>query len=313
MRILFYSPGSDSEAWIKGFSDIMPDVDLYFWQPGDNLENSPSADYAVLWRPPAAMLQGRTDLKAIFNLGAGVDSLLKYGDALPDDVPIVRLDDAGMGVQMAEFTTHAVLRYFRRFDDYEMQARRGEWQVLKSHDKEDFTIGILGLGVLGKRIAESLAHYEFPLRGWSHTMKDVPGVTCFAGKDGLDEFLRGTKVLVCVLPLTSETSNMLGRNNLAKLPDGSYLINVARGAHVAEPDLLAFIKSGHIAGATLDVFRNEPLPKQHPFWQEPRITITPHIAALTLHNESIRQIAGKIRALERGEPIAGIVNRSRGY
>lgn len=144
-------------------------------------------------------------------------------------------------------------------------------------------------------------------------MKNVPGVTCFAGKDGLDEFLSGTRVLVCVLPLTSETSNMLNRANMSKMPEGSYLINVARGAHLAEPDLIALIKSGHIAGATLDVFRNEPLPKQHPFWQEPRISITPHIAALTLYNESIRQIAGKIAALERGEPIAGVVDKQRGY
>ena len=313
MRIIFYSQGGDSEAWVKSFNEIMPDTEVYLWQPGDNLENSPSADYAVVWRPPMQMLQGRTDLKAIFNLGAGVDGLLKFGDALPDEALIVRLDDAGMGVQMAEYCTHAVLRYFRRFDEYEANARKGDWQVLKPHDKESFTIGILGLGVSGKRIAEALRHFEFPLRGWSHTMKDVPGVTCFAGKEGLDEFLAGTRVLVCVLPLTSETSNMLGRASLAKLPDGAYLINVARGAHVAEPDLLAFIKSGHIAHATLDVFRNEPLPKQHPFWQEPRITITPHIAALTLHNESIRQIAGKIASLQRGEAIGGVVDRSRGY
>jgi glyoxylate/hydroxypyruvate reductase A len=313
MRIIFYSQGGDSEAWIKSFNDIMPGTEIYQWQPGDKLENSPSADYAVVWRPPLAMLQGRTDLKAIFNLGAGVDAILKYGDALPEDALIVRLDDAGMGVQMAEYTTHAVLRYFRRFDEYEANARRGEWQVLKPHDKESFTVGILGLGVLGRRIAQALHHFEFPLRGWSHTMKEVPGVTCYAGKEGLDEFLSGTRVLVCVLPLTSETSNMLDRSSLAKLPDGAFLINVARGAHVAEPDLLAFIKSGHIAHAVLDVFRNEPLPKQHPFWQEPRITITPHIAALTLHNESIRQIAGKIAALERGEEISGVVNRSKGY
>ena len=238
--------------------------------------------------------------------------MLKFGDALPQ-VPIVRLDDAGMGVQMAEFAAHAVLRYYRRFDDYEEQARNAQWQVLKPYDKENFSVGILGLGVLGRRIAQALQHFDFPIRGWSHTMKDVPGVTCFAGKDGLDEFLRGTRVLICVLPLTSETSNMLGRTNLSKLMEGAYLINVARGAHLAEPDLLALIKSGHIAGATLDVFRNEPLPKQHPFWHEPRIRITPHIAALTLYNESIRQIAGKIDALERGQPIHGVVDRARGY
>ncbi|MEN9865325.1 MAG: hypothetical protein RL748_915 [Pseudomonadota bacterium] len=313
MRIIFYTQGSDTETWVKGFNEIMPEAEVYCWQPGDNLLNSPTGDYAVVWRPPLEVLQGRTDLKAVFNLGAGVDAILKYGDALPDELQIVRLDDANLGVQMAEYVSHAVLRYYRRFDEYEAQAKRGEWNILKPFDKESFTIGILGLGVSGRRIAESLAHFGFPLLGWSHTMKEVPGVQCYAGKDGLDEFLRKTRVLVCVLPLTAETSNMLGRTNLAKLPDGAYLINVARGAHVAEPDLLAFIKSGQIAHATLDVFRNEPLPKQHPFWSEPRITITPHIAALTLHNESIRQIAGKIRALQAGQPISGLVDRSKGY
>lgn len=313
MRILFYSPDMDRDAWIASFAEIMPEAQLQPWQDGDHLDNSPHCDYAVLWRPPEAVLQGRTDLKAIFNLGAGVDALLQFENALPAGVPIVRLDDAGMGVQMAEYVSYAVLRYFRRFDEYEIQARNGQWEALKPHDKHDFTIGILGMGVLGRRIADALAHFEFPLRCWSHTVKDIDGVTCFSGRDGLDEFLRGTRVLVCILPLTAETSNMLGRANLAKLPEGAYLINVARGAHVAEPELLAAIKSGRLAGATLDVFRNEPLPAQHPFWSEPRIHITPHIAAITLRNESVRQIAGKIKALERGEPITGIVNRLKGY
>ncbi|WP_338846510.1 glyoxylate/hydroxypyruvate reductase A [Massilia sp. W12] len=312
MRILFYSPDADADSWTNSFAEIMPGVELHFWQEGQTMANSPPADYAVVWRPPLAMLQGRTDIKAVFNLGAGVDALLKYGEALPE-APIVRLDDAGMGVQMAEFVSHAVLRYYRRFDEYEEQSKEQLWQVLKPHDKQQFSVGILGLGVLGQRIAQALQQFEFPLLGWSHTMKNVPGVQCFAGRDQLDAFLSQTRVLVCVLPLTAETSNMLGRANLSKLMPGAYLINVARGAHLAEPDLLALIKSGHIAGATLDVFRNEPLPRQHPFWHEPRIRITPHIAALTLFNESIRQIAGKIAALEKGEAISGVVDRVRGY
>lgn len=316
MGIIFHSPGEDSEAWLTRFRAALPDVPVRLWQPGQSeadSADSAAARYAVVWRPPLAMLQNQSELKAIFNLGAGVDSLLKFGDALPSQAQIVRLDDAGMGVQMAEYVTHTVLRHYRRFDEYEANARRGEWQVLPPHDKHQFTVGILGMGVLGQRIAAALHHFEFPVRGWSHTMKQVPGVSCFAGKEELETFLSETKVLVCVLPLTAETSNMLGRNTFNKLPQGAYLINVARGAHLAEPDLLAAIRSGQIAHATLDVFRNEPLPKQHPFWSEPQITITPHIAAVTLIDESVRQIAGKIRALERGEPIAGVVDRNRGY
>jgi glyoxylate/hydroxypyruvate reductase A len=208
---------------------------------------------------------------------------------------------------------HAVLRYFRRFDEYEKQARRGIWAPLPQFDKREFTIGVLGMGMLGSRVLETMAHFGFPLRGWSRTHKQVDGVECFSGFDSLGEFLAGTRVLVCMLPLTPETSTLLDRARLSQLPKGAYLINVARGAHVAEPDLLTLIRSGHLAGATLDVFRNEPLPAPHPFWDEPRITMTPHISALTVRHDSVRQIAGKINKLENGEPVADVVDRTRGY
>lgn len=309
MRILFYQTSNDSTPWLAALNAALPDADIRVWQEGDHAP----ADYAVVWKPPLALVQGRTDLKAVFNLGAGVDAILQLGDALPPNVPIVRLDDAGMAVQMAEYVTHAVLRYFRRLDAFETQARDGKWRFLKPHNKDDFTVGILGLGVLGSRIAEMLGQFGFPLRGWSRSMKALPGVRCFAGAEGFDTFLEGTRVLVCVLPLTTETSDILNRATLGKLPRGAYLINVARGAHLVEEDLSALVQEGQIAAATLDVFRQEPLPPEHPFWQEPQITITPHISALTLRDDSVRQIAAKIHALELGAPIAGIVDRLRGY
>ncbi|MGV8897689.1 MAG: 2-hydroxyacid dehydrogenase [Burkholderiaceae bacterium] len=313
MQILFYSPDKQPEPWLAGLSQALPDASVQVWQQGMDAMDVLPADYIVAWQPPAAMLAGHPGLKAVFNLGAGVDAILQLGNALPSNVPIVRLDDAGMAVQMAEYVSYAILRHFRRFDAYEAQRRAGVWQPLAPHDKHNFTVGILGLGVLGSRIATALQHFGFPLRGWSRSRKKQPGMTCFAGEKELDDFLQGTQVLVCILPLTAETTHILSRSRLEKLPKGAYLINVARGAHVAESDLLALIKSEHLAGATLDVFRTEPLPQQHPFWQEPRISITPHIAALTLREESILQIAEKIRALELGEPIVGIVDRSKGY
>jgi glyoxylate/hydroxypyruvate reductase A len=218
-----------------------------------------------------------------------------------------------MAGQMADYVSHAVLRYFRRFDDYERQARQGVWKPLPPRLKSEFTVGVLGLGKLGVPVLRMLRQLGFPVRGWSRTAKDLPGVECFAGMEALDEFLAGTRVLVSLLPLTPETSNLLDRARLSALPQGAYLVNVARGAQVAEPDLLALIRSGHIAGATLDVFRHEPLPAPHPFWSEPRITITPHISALTLRDEAVRQIADKIALLERGESIHDIVDRKRGY
>jgi glyoxylate/hydroxypyruvate reductase A len=313
MQILFYSPDNKPEPWLAGLAQTLPEASVQVWQHGMDTENVVPADYIVAWKPPAAMLAGHPRLKAVFNLGAGVDAILQLADALPPNVPVVRLDDAGMAVQMAEYVTYAILRHFRRFDDYELQARQQQWRFLKPNDKGDFSVGILGLGVLGSRIAEAVQHFGFPLRGWSRSRKDLPGIECFAGGDELEAFLRGTRILVCVLPLTAETTQILNRSTLEKLPKGAYLINVARGAHVAESDFLALIKSDHLAGATLDVFRNEPLPAQHPFWQEPRISITPHISALTLRDNSIGQIAEKIRALEQGKPIAGIVDLSKGY
>lgn len=310
MRILLHRADGKTEPWLKDFSKYLPEAEFEIWHAG---EKSQPCDYAVVWSPPEAMLPELAQVKAIFNTGAGVDALLRYGDAIPREIPIIRLGDAGMGLQMAEYVTHAVLRYFRRFDDYERQARAGVWATLPPYNREDFAIGMLGLGALGTRVIEALAPFGFPLRGWSRTDKRMDGVQCYHGDDGLDTFLRGSRVLVCMLPLTPHTNNLIDRTNLGKLPAGAYVINVARGAHIAEPELLAMIKSGHIAAATLDVFRNEPLPAQHPFWQEPRITITPHISALTLRRESVQQIADKIRQFESGQPVADIVDRNLGY
>lgn len=310
MRILLHRADGRTEPWLKDFSKYLPEAEFEIWHAG---EKSQPCDYAVVWSPPEAMLPELAQVKAIFNTGAGVDALLRYGDAIPCEIPIIRLGDAGMGLQMAEYVTHAVLRYFRRFDDYERQARAGIWAALPPYNREDFAIGVLGLGALGMRVIEALAPFGFPLRGWSRTEKRIDGVQCYQGLDGLDTFLRGSRVLVCMLPLTPETNNLIDRSNLGKLPAGAYVINVARGAHIAEPELLSLIKSGHIAAATLDVFRNEPLPAQHPFWQEPRITITPHISALTLRRESVQQIADKIRSFESGQPVADIVDRNLGY
>jgi glyoxylate/hydroxypyruvate reductase len=309
MRILFYAQDGNAERWLDSLHHALPWAKVRLWQSGDN----EPADYAVVWKPPAEMLKGRNALKAVFNLGAGVDAILQLADALPDGVPIVRLDDAGMGVQMAEYVTYAVLRYFRRLDEFDTQAKRGEWKFMKPRRKADFTVGLLGLGVLGMRVAQSLAHFEFPLCGWSLTPKDLPGIACYAGESGLDPFLRASNVVVCMLPLTPETTGILNRKNMEKLPQGSYVINVARGAHVVEADLLELVQLGHIEGATLDVFAHEPLPPTHPFWNEPEITITPHIAALTVRDSSVKQIAEKIRALEQGTLIRGIVDRLKGY
>ena len=309
MRVLLYRGDGEVGAWAADIARALPGVETVGWQEGETLA---ACDYAVLWNPAPSLLPQLAQVKAVFLMGAGADAILKFGEALPE-VPLVRLGDAGMAVQMAEYVAYATLRYFRRFDEYEEQARHGLWSPLPGYAKEDFTIGVMGLGKLGLRVVETMRSFGFPVRGWSRTPKDLPGVDCFAGSGSLDAFLSGTRVLVSLLPLTMETNNLLDRRRLSTLPKGAYVINVARGAQVAEPDLLALIRAGHIAGATLDVFRNEPLPAPHPFWDEPRITITPHISALTVRSEAVRQIIDKIAAIEAGQPVDDLVDRNLGY
>ena len=306
MRISFCCTHTKPAPWLEGLHAALPQADVEEWHPG-----APQADHAVVWAPPQQFLDEQPGLKGIFNIGAGVDALMKL--QLPRGALVVRIDDGGMAVQMAEFVCHAVIRHFRELDGYEADVALGKWSYRKPRNREDFPVGIMGLGVLGERVARAVAHFDFPVRGWSRTAKDLPGVRGFAGPAQFDEFLAGTRILVCLLPLTPETENIMNGRNLSRLLPGGYVINVARGAQLVDEDLIALLDSGHLAGAALDVFRTEPLPAEHPFWRHPRVQVTPHTSARTLRDESIAQIAGKILALERGEPIAGVVDAKRGY
>ena len=306
MKITFCCTDTKAEPWLQGLAVALPGAEISVWQPG-----APQADYAVVWAPPQQFMDEQSGLKALFNIGAGVDALLKL--RLPPQALVVRLDDAGMAVQMAEYVCHAVIRHFREFDGYEADMAAGRWGYRKPRLRSDFPIGVMGLGVLGERVARALAQFDFPINGYSRTPKAIDGVRAFTGAEQFNDFLVASRVLVNLLPLTPETANVMNQDTLGRLQPGAYVINVARGAHLVEEDLLALIDSGHVAGATLDVFRSEPLPAGHAFWNHPRITITPHTSARTLRDESIAQIARKMAALDRGEGVAGIVNPARGY
>ena len=306
MRVVYFSADQDADKWLPGLRAALPSAEVSRWTPG-----AAPADYAVVWKPSQQLLDEQPQLKAIFNTGAGVDALMQL--RLPAGVPVVRLDDAGMSVQMAEYVCHALIRHFREFDAYEADTRAGKWSFRKPLARADFPVGIMGMGVLGERVARAVAQFEFAVNGWSRSPKVVPGVQCFAGMAQLPDFLAASRVLVCLLPLTPETQDLLNLANLSRLQSGGYVINVARGGHLVDEDLLALLDSGHLAGATLDVFRTEPRPPEHPFWTHPKITVTPHTSARTLRSESIAQIAEKIAALELGQPVACKVDPSRGY
>lgn len=306
MHITFCCADTRPEPWLEGLRTALPGATVSTWSPG-----APQADHAVVWSPPQQFLDEQPGLKGLFNIGAGVDALLKL--KLPPGTKVVRLDDAGMSVQMAEYVCHAVIRHFREFDGYEADMAEGRWSFRKPRMRAGFPVGVMGLGVLGERVARALRQFEFPVHGWSRSVKRIEGVQCHAGAGEFDAFLGACRVLVNLLPLTPDTQDILNRRSLSCLQPGGYLVNVARGAHLVDEDLLALLDTGHLAGATLDVFRVEPLPAGHAFWTHPKITVTPHTSARTLREESIAQIAGKVRALERGESIAGVVDRERGY
>ncbi|MFN4117625.1 2-hydroxyacid dehydrogenase [Acidovorax sp.] len=306
MKITFCCTDTKAEPWLQGLAAALPGADIAVWEPG-----APQADCAVVWAPPQQFMDEQPGLKALFNIGAGVDALLKL--RLPPHALVVRLDDAGMAVQMAEYVCHAVIRHFREFDAYEADMAAGRWGYRKPRLRSDFPIGVMGLGVLGERVAKALAQFDFPINGWSRSPKAIEGVRAFSGTEQFNDFLAASRVLVNLLPLTPETADVINKDTLARLLPSAYVINVARGAHLVDDDLLAAIASGQVAGATLDVFRTEPLPAGHPFWNHPRITITPHTSARTLRDESIAQIARKIAALQRGETVAGVVDAGRGY
>ncbi|ARP85589.1 2-hydroxyacid dehydrogenase [Bordetella genomosp. 9] len=309
MHVLFACPHNDPADWLPLLASELPDCRISVWDP----QGPPSgADVALVWKPPAALFAHEPNLKALFNLGAGVDALLAMPE-LPPHIQIVRLEDAGMAVQMAEYALYALLRASRNFGRYEADQAAARWAPLPGLRRAQWPVGVLGLGEMGARVAQSIAAFDYPVAGWSRSPRSIDGVQCFAGQDKLSGFLRRTRVLVNVLPLTPETNGILNRETLSQLMPGAHLINVGRGPHLNEDDLLALLEEGRIEGATLDVFGVEPLPPSHPFWTHPRVHITPHIAASTLREEAVAQIAAKVRRLARGEPISGVVTPQRGY
>jgi glyoxylate/hydroxypyruvate reductase A len=244
-------------------------------------------------------------------MGAGVDHILSDPELPP--VPIVRVVDPSMARSMAEYLLLAVLYRMRHFDRYRLEQMQRSWRQRVPEQASTTRIGIMGLGQLGRHAACAFRSLEFPVSGWSRTLKSIDGVDTFAGKEGFGSFLSNLRVLVCLLPLTEATRGILSRRTFSGLPDGAYLINSARGEHLVEEDLLEALDEGKVSGACLDVFRTEPLPGDHPFWGRPEILVTPHISSLTNPKEVCPQILDNYRRLVQGRPLVHLVDRDKGY
>lgn len=293
------------QRWVDVLSRLLPQAHVHMQPDG-------AADYAVGWNPGAAFFASNRSLRAFFTISAGVDRLLR-NPALPAWLPIVRIENGGMAALIAEYCLHEALRLHRRIAEYEAQQRAGIWRKLEVESKENWPIGVFGLGAIGAPIARTLADAGFRVRGFSRSPKRIDGIECLDERHGLRSFLADTRLLIVIAPYTAKTERLFDAERLAWLRPGAWLLNVARGALIDENALLAALDSGHLAGATLDVFATEPLPPEHAFWHHRAIRITPHISGITPIEEAARQIAGKIEALERGEPVTGIVDRDRGY
>lgn len=296
----------DMPAWRDTLAARLPEARVHAGP------DAPACDYAVLWKPAPALFERQTRLKAMFSLGAGVDALLAL-PTLPRAVPLVRMEDAGMAAQMVEYALYVALREFRGLRGYAEAQAGARWVQRPARTRSDFRIGVLGLGVLGGAVAHALADFGFDVTGWSRSPRDVSGVHCVHGAATLDALLARSELVLLFLPATAETEGLLDRARIARLPPGAAVANLSRGELIDEDALLVALDAGAVGAAYLDVFRHEPLPADHPFWRHPRVRITPHVAALTDIGVACAQVAAKIRRLEAGEPVSGVVDVDRGY
>jgi glyoxylate/hydroxypyruvate reductase A len=310
VAILFSSTSDNAKAWLAALARHLPRETVRVWpdvSPRENIE------FAIVWQPEPGLLASLPNLRAILSLGAGIDHLT--GDVtLPRHVPIIRLIDPSLTSQMSEYVVMNVLRHHRRLPAYAQSQAQGRWQpVMSAPDTPSTRVGLMGFGVLGRDAADKLRPFGFALRAWTRSPRVLPGMEGFHGPAELIPFLAGCDILVCLLPLTIDTRAILNARAFAALPRGAALINAARGGHVVTADLLAALDSGQLSGATLDVTDPEPLPSDHPLWRHPTVTITPHVASLTLPDQAAVIMAETIRRLRAGLPVEGQVDLDRGY
>lgn len=288
---------------------LQADLDLRIYP---NLGDTQDIEFAVTWRAPLGIFEKLPRLRCIASLGAGVDHLLADSQ-LPAHIPIVRVVDPTMSTEITQYVVASVLYHLKRFDFWEVNQTKKIWAREPPFHLMDQTVGVMGLGYLGSNAAETLNNLGVKVIGWSNSVKRLPGIPTYTGMDEFGDFLAKSQVLVCLLPLTPATRHILNSRNLALLPKGAYLINLARGAHVVEADLLAALDSGQLSGARLDVFTEEPLAQDHLFWSHPKIRITPHIASVTNFATAVPQILDNFRRVTAGLEPLNTVDMSKGY
>ena len=309
MNIVLKVGGGRASWWKQHLSTLLSEAKVYL---ANEEMNRDDIDYAVVWKPEPGWLRTFENLKCIVSIGAGIDHVL-CDPELPVHLPIIRTTSPDLKVRMREYVILHVLRLHRRLPEIVAAQSAREWRQIIEPPAHKRRVGIMGLGNLGADCAVTLAAIGFDVAGWARSEKTIDRVACFAGEATRNAFLARSDILVCMLPLTPETEGILNADLFDRLPDGAAVINVARGQHLVDEDLLAALNRGKVCGATLDVFHVEPLPIDHAFWDHPNVLVTPHIASLIDPIAGGERIADNIKKFDAGELIADLVPQGRGY
>ena len=297
------------KAWKEALLKADPGLEIYAY---DEAHDPELITMAMVWKPPHGTLSNYPNLQAIASFGAGVDFLFE-DDSLPKNIPITRVVDPVLASDMSEFVIGVILAQLKNLLIFKKIQPTAAWVPMEYRRISEVTVGVMGLGELGSLLADDLVRLGFKVRGWARSEKSLSGVSCFAGEEEFDSFLSESEILVCLLPLTPATRGILNKRLFYKLPEGAYVINVARGGHLVEEELLEVLDQGHLFGAFLDVFGEEPLPGDHPFWKHPKIDMSPHIASVSDVNSVVPQLLDNYERLKNGKPLKNQVFTSRGY
>jgi len=309
MSIAILANHRAASVWKKAIQEQLPNTQVTIFNES---KDALKAEFLVCWKPENEQLQAFSNLKVIQSLGAGVDHIFD-GNQIAEEVKVVRLIDERLTLDMWEYTLAATMSHIKDFAKYKRQESYMHWDRKQYKTISETTISILGLGQIGGYVAKQFAKLGFKVQGWSNSKKKIRKVKTFAGLKELPKLLQKTDILINILPLTASTKGILNHDLLSQLPKGAYLINVGRGGHLVEKDLIPLIDSGQLTGATLDVFEKEPLPKNHPFWSHSKIQVTPHVASMTNVKSTVNQVVANYQRMKEGRALLNEVSPMKGY
>lgn len=309
MKIVVRTDDSTIRFWQKTLSELLTEATVYCWKI-DSFDPE-EIEYAVVWAPPSGMLASLPNLRAVFSVGAGI-SHITDDPTTPESLPIIRTTGEDLRNRMCEYILLHVLRIHRRLPEIEEASKKQVWNWIVEPTASSKTVGIMGIGNLGLSVAKSLLNVGYNVKGLARTKKEIDGLEVYTPEQ-MSYFLQNLDILISILPGTEKTENIIRKETLDQLPKGAWVINVGRGSQVKDDDLISALDIGHLNGAVLDVFRQEPLPSDHPFWKHPKILITSHTASAIESSVGGKIIASNIQKFSKGEHFDDIVDLNRGY